>query len=44
MVQTSLPDVITQEWQSTGCELEIWFSQFVSGLSSTLGLVPAETP
>lgn len=44
MVQTSLSDVITREGQSTGWEMEIQSSQFVSGLSSTSGPGPAETP
>lgn len=44
MVQTSLPNVVTREGQSTGWEMEIQFSEFVSRLSSTLGPGPAETP
>lgn len=44
MVQTSLPDVVTREGQNTRWEMEIQFSQFVSGLSHTLGPGPAETP
>lgn len=43
-VQTSFPDVITREGQSTGWEMEMQFSQFVSGLSSTLRPGPAESP
>lgn len=43
-LQTSLPNVITREGQNTGWEMEIQFSQFVSGLSATLGPGPAETP
>lgn len=43
-VQSSLSDVITREGQSTVWEMEIQFLQLVSGLSSTSGPGPAETP
>lgn len=43
-MQTSLPNVITREGQCTEWEIEIQFSQFVSGLSSTMEPCPAETP
>lgn len=42
-VQTSIPGVITREGQNTGWEMEMQFSQFVSGLSCTLRPGPAET-